>query len=182
MEENGFVFHEIHGALLFIKQLQVKNKPIGISIEKPNPAKENTICIFKTTKKINITIFVLDFENLEYIVNNFLDYVICNFQTIESKINLQDGHEKKFTGRLYVLTKPNGISDIEPEFLIRNENKQRECIFISKDAVKKYMNVEFIMLMQKLYEFYEVKEFEELSRNTNGRIMKTLHKINERNK
>ncbi len=124
----------------------------------------------------------LDFENLECIVNNFLDYVICNFEIIESKINLQNGYERRFTGRLYVLTKPNGISDIEPEFLIRNENKQRECIFISKETVKKYMNVEYIMLMQKLYAFYEVKEFEALSKNINGRMVKTLNKINERNK
>lgn len=182
MEENGFVLHETSIAPLFAKQSQVKNKPIRISIEKPAYLKQNTICIFKTTKQININIFVLDFENLEYIVNNFLDYVICNFQTIESKINLQYDYEKRFTGRFYILTKPNGISDIEPEFLIRTDKKQRECILISKETVRKYMNVEYIMLMQKLYAFYEVKEFEALSKNINGRMVKTLNKINEINK
>lgn len=181
MEENGFVFHKTYRGFGFFKLSQIKGNPLRIYIEK-GYSLSNEIVLLQSSKYSEIRICLFNLDNIDCVVNNFLDFIVCNFDPISSKINLELGYGNKETMEFYILTKQDQDGDTTMEFLMLIQNKQRECILVSKETIKKYMNVEYIILMQRLYKDYEIKSLKKLSERISGKILRTIGRINKRNK
>lgn len=177
LEENGFVVKtaNFNQGLIFTKESKIRDTRLEIIIN--SNIGHNAIYIrqYIPQNAIIMNVIISNFKHIEDIVNNFLDFLICNFELVNSKVDFPGA-----TVEFFPLIKDNNNGYVTKEFLILVPNKQRECVLISNDKVKKYISTDYILLMKKLYSIHGIDRLGILSENINNKISKTLNKTNKK--